>query len=36
MKTEGCSGAEIVSICQDAALNAMNHNLEALNVRSSW
>lgn len=33
-QTEGCSGAEIVSICQDAALNAMNENLEALDVRS--
>ena len=30
--TEGCSGAEIVSICQDAAFNAMNENLEAENV----
>lgn len=31
-QTDGCSGAEIVSICQDAALNAMNENIEALNV----
>lgn len=33
LQTEGCSGAEIVSICQDAAFNAMNESLEAENVR---
>ncbi|KAM0788531.1 hypothetical protein ACM66B_001659 [Microbotryomycetes sp. NB124-2] len=27
--TDGCSGAEIASICQDAALAAMNENIEA-------
>ncbi|WOO82216.1 AAA family ATPase AFG2 [Vanrija pseudolonga] len=27
--TEGCSGAEVASICQDAALATMNENLEA-------
>ncbi|KAM0754878.1 AAA-domain-containing protein, partial [Meredithblackwellia eburnea MCA 4105] len=30
--TDGCSGAELVSICQDAAMNAMNENLEALHI----
>ncbi|WVQ72083.1 hypothetical protein IAR50_001628 [Cryptococcus sp. DSM 104548] len=29
MLTEGCSGAEVVSICQDAALSAMNEDLNA-------
>ncbi|KAK4053489.1 AAA+-type ATPase [Microbotryomycetes sp. JL201] len=28
-QTEGCSGAEIASICQDAALAAMNENINA-------
>jgi AAA family ATPase len=28
-QTEGCSGAEVVSICQDAALSAMNENVDA-------
>lgn len=28
-QTVGCSGAEVVSICQDAALAAMNEDLEA-------
>lgn len=28
-QTEGCSGAEIASICQDAALSAMNEDLNA-------
>lgn len=27
-QTEGCSGAEIASICQDAALSAMNEDIE--------
>ncbi|ORX38438.1 putative peroxisome biosynthesis protein PAS1 [Kockovaella imperatae] len=27
--TEGCSGAEIASICQDAALSTMNENVDA-------
>lgn len=31
-QTAGCSGAEIVSICQDAALNAMNENIDTPNV----
>lgn len=33
-RTEGCSGAEIVSICQDAAFNAMNEdiNIECVSV----
>ncbi|GHJ85370.1 hypothetical protein NliqN6_1772 [Naganishia liquefaciens] len=31
--TEGCSGAEIASICQDAALTTMNENLNAPFVR---
>ncbi|KAK4705011.1 AAA family ATPase, partial [Phenoliferia sp. Uapishka_3] len=30
--TEGCSGAELVSICQDAALNAMNEDIKARNI----
>lgn len=29
LQTEGCSGAEIASICQDAALITMNENLNA-------
>jgi len=29
MMTDGCSGAEIASICQEAALLAMNENVEA-------
>ncbi|CAG8616756.1 10524_t:CDS:10 [Dentiscutata erythropus] len=32
-ETDGCSGAEIISICQDAALCAMDENLEAKEVR---
>lgn len=32
LQTDGCSGAELVSICQDAALAAMNENLEAPHV----
>lgn len=31
--TEGCSGAEIASICQDAALMAMNEDVNAPHVR---
>lgn len=31
-QTEGCSGAEVASICQDAALAAMNEDVEALYV----
>lgn len=34
-QTEGCSGAEIVAICQDAAFNAMNEDLDALDVSVS-
>lgn len=34
-QTEGCSGAEVASICQDAAFNAMNEDLEAENVSIS-
>ncbi|KDQ11456.1 hypothetical protein BOTBODRAFT_455641 [Botryobasidium botryosum FD-172 SS1] len=30
--TEGCSGAEIVSLCQDAALATMQEDIEALHV----
>ncbi|WVQ90580.1 hypothetical protein IAS59_004360 [Cryptococcus gattii] len=33
--TEGCSGAEIVSVCQDAALAAMNESLDAPYVKGS-
>ncbi|WVQ80069.1 hypothetical protein IAT38_002170 [Cryptococcus sp. DSM 104549] len=33
--SEGCSGAEVVSICQDAALAAMNENLDAPYVKRS-
>ncbi|KIR68042.1 AAA family ATPase [Cryptococcus bacillisporus CA1873] len=33
--TEGCSGAEIVSVCQDAALAAMNESLDAPFVKGS-
>ena len=29
LKTEGCSGAEVASICQDAALAAMNGDIDA-------
>lgn len=32
-QTEGCSGAEIASICQDAALTTMNEDLNAPFVR---
>ena len=32
--TDGCSGAEIVSICQDAAMRTMQENLEAQYVKS--
>jgi AAA family ATPase len=35
IQTEGCSGAEIISICQDAALEAMNEDLEAPFVKGS-
>ncbi|KAL1412518.1 AAA+-type ATPase [Vanrija albida] len=31
--TEGCSGAEVASICQDAALTTMNEDLEAPYVK---
>lgn len=27
LQTDGCSGAEIASICQDAALSAMNEDI---------
>ncbi|WRT68478.1 uncharacterized protein IL334_005454 [Kwoniella shivajii] len=33
--TEGCSGAEVASICQDAALAAMNEDLNAPYVKHS-
>ncbi|KAI5474649.1 ribosome biogenesis factor recycling AAA family ATPase [Pseudohyphozyma bogoriensis] len=33
--TEGCSGAEIVSICQDAALSAMNEDLHCESIGRS-
>ncbi|KAF0436992.1 AAA-domain-containing protein [Gigaspora margarita] len=33
IETDGCSGAEIISICQDAALCAMDEDLEAKEVR---
>ncbi|RUP51716.1 P-loop containing nucleoside triphosphate hydrolase protein [Jimgerdemannia flammicorona] len=32
-KTDGCSGAEVVSICQEAALFAMDEDLEATEVK---
>jgi len=32
VKTEGCSGAEIAAMCQDAALLAMRENIHAQNV----
>jgi AAA family ATPase len=35
MITEGCSGAEVASICQDAALAAMNEDLDAPFVKKS-
>ncbi|GAA5934880.1 AAA family ATPase AFG2 [Sporobolomyces koalae] len=31
--TEGCSGAEIASVCQDAALSAMNENMNAPDIQ---
>ncbi|POY72553.1 hypothetical protein BMF94_4380 [Rhodotorula taiwanensis] len=31
--TEGCSGAECASVCQDAALEAMNEDMNTPNVR---
>ncbi|GAA5876576.1 hypothetical protein JCM16303_003586 [Sporobolomyces ruberrimus] len=31
--TEGCSGAEIASVCQDAALSAMNEDMNAPNIQ---
>ncbi|KAK4688557.1 AAA family ATPase, partial [Tremellales sp. Uapishka_1] len=33
--TEGCSGAEVASICQDAALTAMNEDLDAPYVKKT-
>nr|ODN94476.1 AAA family ATPase [Cryptococcus depauperatus CBS 7855] len=33
--TGGCSGAEVVSICQDAALAAMNEDINAPHVKKS-
>ncbi|CAK9782935.1 putative peroxisome biosynthesis protein PAS1 [Cutaneotrichosporon oleaginosum] len=33
--TEGCSGAEVASICQDAALAAMNEDLDAPFVKKA-
>jgi AAA family ATPase len=33
VQTEGCSGAEVASICQDAALAAMNEDLDAPYVK---
>lgn len=32
-QTEGCSGAEIVSVCQDAGIRAMSENIEATEVK---
>jgi AAA family ATPase len=32
-QTDGCSGAEVASICQDAALAAMNDDLDAAYVK---
>lgn len=34
-QTEGCSGAEIASICQDAALSAMNEDMNTPSVSFS-
>ncbi|KTW25638.1 hypothetical protein T552_03498 [Pneumocystis carinii B80] len=31
-KTDGCSGAEIVALCQDAGINAMHDNINAINI----
>jgi AAA family ATPase len=31
-KTEGCSGAEITSLCQEAAILTMQNNMSALYV----
>ncbi|GAA5975600.1 hypothetical protein JCM5350_002664 [Sporobolomyces pararoseus] len=31
--TEGCSGAEIASVCQDAALSAMNEDMNAPDIQ---
>ncbi|GAA5832708.1 hypothetical protein JCM3766R1_004306 [Sporobolomyces carnicolor] len=31
--TDGCSGAEIASVCQDAALSAMNEDMNAPNIQ---
>ncbi|RIB15032.1 P-loop containing nucleoside triphosphate hydrolase protein [Gigaspora rosea] len=36
IETDGCSGAEIISICQDAALCAMDEDLEAKEVRREY
>ena len=35
-QTDGCSGAECASVCQDAALEAMNEDMNAPNVRSRF
>ncbi|WBW70734.1 ribosome biogenesis factor recycling AAA family ATPase [Schizosaccharomyces osmophilus] len=32
LRTEGCSGAEIVALCQDAGLVAMHENVEATEI----
>lgn len=32
-QTDHCTGAEIAAVCQDAALHAMNENLDAPDVR---
>lgn len=31
-KTDGCSGAEIAALCQDAGINAMYDNINAINI----
>lgn len=32
VQTEGCSGAEVVYVCQDAGLRAMNEDVDAQRV----
>jgi AAA family ATPase len=35
-KTEGCSGAEITSLCQEAAILTMQNNMSALYVGPNY
>lgn len=34
LQTEGCSGAELAALCQEAALRTMKENIHATHVRA--